>query len=271
MTSLVVWVSADHRGPASIYIATDSRISWPAGPRGSTHWDGARKTYSATKTPHVLGYVGDVIFPALALPTVVAQLDESPQAHSVESAQKQVLDLVDLAWRDVPAEARLGSWLVHGVRIGDGTGCKFGAQILHLPPGATKWTSTPLEVPNFSSKIEFLGSGRGQLEKDYRNWVRSRDEDSRDRTSRAVFSAFCDALDSEYDPPTGGAPQLVGLYRIGFGRSFGVHWKGEPFVHGTHVADFAYADLEYRNSRFERTNRSGLLITGAQRHARKPT
>jgi hypothetical protein len=89
LTSLVVWVTVDQRGPASAYIATDSRISWPTGPTEATQWDGARKMYSTTKLAHIMGYVGDVLFPALTLPVVAAQLDEYPHEESVEVAQER--------------------------------------------------------------------------------------------------------------------------------------------------------------------------------------
>ena len=155
LTSLVVWVAVDQRGPASVYIATDSRISWPAGPTGATQWDGARKTYSTTKLAHIMGYVGDVLFPALTLPTVAAQLDACLHDESVEVAQERVLELVTAAWRDVPASERLESRLVHCTRVGAGMKARFGVQILHLPAGTTEWTATALELPPVSSKIDF--------------------------------------------------------------------------------------------------------------------
>lgn len=270
MTSLVVWVAVDQRGPASVYIATDSRISWPAGPTGATHWDGARKTYSTTKLAHVIAYVGDVLFPALTLPTVAAQLDECPHDESVEVAQERVLELVTTAWSDAPSSARMESRLVHCTRVGAGMKARFGIQILHLPAGTTEWTATALELPPASSKIDFLGSGRQKLENAYNNWVKPAGSE-RDRTSRAVFSAFCDAVDSGKDRFTGGAPQLVGLYRQGPGRAFGVHWNGQTYLHGTKISDVALSNLEYRNARFERIDAAGIRLIGAQSHAPRPT
>lgn len=270
MTSLVVWVAVDQRGPSSAYIATDSRISWPSGTPGNPRWNGARKTYSAARGAHIMGYVGDVLFPALTLPTVMAQLDEFPDDESIGKAQARVLELVTAAWQDVPPSLRLESQIVHCCRIGSGMPSKFGVQILHLPAGETRWTATDLRIPRVSSKIEFLGSGHLQLKKAHREWVKPTGPE-KDRTSRAVFSAFCDAVGSGADPLTGGAPQLVGLYRQGPGRTFGVHWQGKTYLHGTEVSGTGLTNLEYRNARLERVDSAGTLLAGAQRHANRPT
>ena len=162
----------DSRGPAAIYIASDSRINWPAGTLGAPQWSHARKTYSTTRAPHIMGYVGDVLFPALALPTVMAQLDEAPQEGSIEEAQECALKLVQAAWRDVPAGVRLGSDIVHCTKVGTGVkDVQFGVQILSLPAGSDRWSTTVLEIPQVSSRIEFLGSGHKELKKAYRRWV----------------------------------------------------------------------------------------------------
>jgi hypothetical protein len=218
-----------------------------------------------------MSYVGDVLFPALALPTVVSQLDQAPQDESIAAAQERALKLVQAAWRDVPAGVRLDSEVVHCARVGSGVkGVEFGVQILRLPAGRNQWTTTALEIPPTSSKIEFLGSGHKEIEKTYRKWVKP-DGLERDRTSRAVFGAFCDAVNSKKDPFTGGAPQLVGLYRKGPARAFGVYWNGRTYLHGTDISDAPLEATEYRNSRFERVDAAGVLLDGAQRHASKPT
>jgi hypothetical protein len=261
----------DSRGPASIYIVSDSRISWPSGSTGTPRWNYARKTYATTVSPNIMGFVGDVLFPALVLPTVMAQLDEARQTDSIENAQERALNLIQAAWRDAPTGVRLDSEVVHCTRIGYGVkGAQFGIQILRLPAGGNRWTATVLEIPEISSKIEFLGSGRTELQQAYRRWVKPNGLEQ-DRTSRAVFSAFCDALLSGHDPSTGGPPQLVGLYREGPARAFGVHWKGKSYLHGTDISDAPLEAVEYRNSRFERVDATGVILGGARRHAPTPT
>lgn len=65
MTAFLSWVGVDHRGPASLYLASDSRISWTDNEVRS--WDRGRKVFACSRTPDVLGYVGDVLFPSLVL------------------------------------------------------------------------------------------------------------------------------------------------------------------------------------------------------------
>lgn len=56
MTSLVVWTGVDSRAPASIYLASDSRLSWD---NGDT-WDFGRKVFASHRYPDILGYYGEV-------------------------------------------------------------------------------------------------------------------------------------------------------------------------------------------------------------------
>jgi hypothetical protein len=59
MTTIVTWAAVDTHGVSSIYIASDSRISWGA----TTVWDSGRKTFASQDCPFVFGYWGDVLFP----------------------------------------------------------------------------------------------------------------------------------------------------------------------------------------------------------------
>lgn len=132
MTSLAAWVAVDQRGPSSVYIATDSRISW----RDQCglvirKMDNSRKTSASNSSPQIFGFVGDVIFPALQLDTVSGLLERAASVLSLEDSFERFQELVDLAWRDVPNEERRDSWLVHFVRSGEGMESVFGLQVLH--------------------------------------------------------------------------------------------------------------------------------------------
>jgi hypothetical protein len=87
-------------------------------------------------------------------------------------------------------------------------------------------------------------------------------------TSRAVFSAFAEALDKGIDVNSGGAPQPVGLYRVGPGRTFGIVDHGRRFLHGLPVIGrVAKHGLEWRNELFERCDgTTGKRLIDAQRH-----
>jgi hypothetical protein len=71
MTSLVAWVGADSHGPASLNIAADSRISWAVRRSAAYHWDQGKKVFASSTVPLVIGFVGDVLFPALVLPGII--------------------------------------------------------------------------------------------------------------------------------------------------------------------------------------------------------
>ncbi len=277
MTSLAAWVAVDQRGPSSVYIATDSRISW-RDQRGHVirRMDNSRKTSASDHSPQIFGFVGDVIFPALQLDTVSGLLERAASALSLEDSFERFQGLVDLAWRDVPHEERRDSWLVHFVRSGEGMESVFGLQVLHQATGTSVWESHIYDMPERSAVLDLLGSGSRHIHRTYGRWLSEsiatagQQVDQRGHTSRAVFSAFCEAVGEGGDPATGGAPQLVGLYRKGNGLRFGVHWRGAPFVAGVRTDGLILHGLEWRNSYFERVDDQGNLLPSAQRHARSP-
>lgn len=71
MTLLVSWVGVDPRGPASAYIATDSRISWSE----ENVFDYGRKVFALDNHPDIFGYVGDVLFPSIVLTQIAEMAD----------------------------------------------------------------------------------------------------------------------------------------------------------------------------------------------------
>jgi hypothetical protein len=277
VTSLAAWTGVDSRGPSSIYIATDSRISWqdPSGLIVQA-WDSGRKTAALAASPHIFGFAGDVLYPSQTLDAIGDLLAFSPEPRTVEEAQEGFREAVKSAWKHLPPKERRASFLVHCLRLGDGMGSQFGMQIMHQPAGSDSWTARTFSMPHESSRLEFIGSGTKSLEVAHAKWVQvpaspsGQPQDTRMRTSRAVFSAFCDSLQSGKDAASGGAPQLVGLYREGNGRRFGVHWNENPYIAGMDVLGKPLEGVEWRNRYFERTNERGELLPRAQRHATSP-
>lgn len=72
MTALVAWVGADSRGPASLNIAADSRITWRPENSSAHHWDQGKKVFASSSVPLVIGFVGDVLFPASSIGSTAA-------------------------------------------------------------------------------------------------------------------------------------------------------------------------------------------------------
>ena len=112
-----------------------------------------------------------------------------------------------------------------------------------------------IELPEESGLIISAGSGKVALKKWYEEWVglHNKDPYRSGRTSRNVFSAFCDSLESQADPLSGGAPQLVGLYRVGPANSFGIIHNNQRFLNGIEVKpSSSLNEIEWRNTLFER-------------------
>lgn len=98
LTSLMCWIGVDSRGPASAYIATDSRLSWS---RNQT-WDFGRKTFASASSPDVFGYCGDVVFPSIVLSQFVSALDGRLQAGQFENRFRALEELVRVSFARSP-------------------------------------------------------------------------------------------------------------------------------------------------------------------------
>jgi hypothetical protein len=90
MTSLVSWVGIDARGPASIYIASDSRITW--GDDSSRKWDCAKKTFCSLRFPIIFGFCGDVFVPTQIISSVIELIDQGILALSGDVFSKASAD-----------------------------------------------------------------------------------------------------------------------------------------------------------------------------------
>ena len=58
MTTVIAWAGVDQRAVASLYLASDSRITWQ---NGET-WDRATKVFGAQTQPHMFAFAGDAFF-----------------------------------------------------------------------------------------------------------------------------------------------------------------------------------------------------------------
>lgn len=247
----MVWCGVDSRAPASLYIATDSRITWP-GTGGA--WDQARKTFASPDRPLILGYWGDALFPLLVLPNVLerASLGGYDDLRA-EQMHKVIAGTVRSHWRHYPAEHRADVGIVVGSRTGEGMASQFVASILTYSARSQDWQTQLVTMPSASSTLRVAGSGTEEVRKALDLWNAS----PAANTSRAVFSAFCEAIESGVDPSSGGAPQLVGLIRKGNGRPFGVVTESKRYLSGADVTTDEQArmnELDWFNTLFERVD-----------------
>ena len=130
-----------------------------------------------------------------------------------------------------------------------------------------RWSRRTVTMPDRSGLVLNEGSGKQHVRQAYNEWQAGPSA----RTSRAVFSAFCDSIADSGDPGTGGAPQLAGLYRIGPGRLIGiVHKRQRYFARAALIGAEQTDGVEWRNDLFERTEgKSKKRTPGAQIHNRQ--
>lgn len=246
MTTLVAWTGIDQRGPASVYLTSDSRLSWPQG----LIWDGGRKLFAARAKPHIFGYCGEALFPTQVLSQLVEMIDyelvEAKSNRPDEWVEILVAAIVG-ALQSYPSAAAADFDLIHVMREGTGVRCSFHVHAVTFR-GNQIQSMAPLRIPSTSDVIDVRGSGVEVFKDHLCRWQQS---DVR-QTSRAVFSAFADGLRSGADPKSGGPPQLVGLYRIGGGRTFGVIADRKRFWYGTAVAEIPFGKaVQWHNDLFE--------------------
>ncbi|MBN4078950.1 hypothetical protein JYT96_03010 [Gammaproteobacteria bacterium AH-315-C21] len=273
MTTLLSWIGVDSRTPSSIYLASDSRISWGS----KSQWDTGRKLFASKTKPEIFGYCGDVIFPIQVLGQLVEQIDNGlffSENEEFTSKLEKVRRVVDESFSGLPEEQQRSFQILYVSRDGSRMESKFFAGNISLN-SEHKIVAENIPNPPESGLIVGKGSGSASLKRWYNTWIESnyKDPDGVSRTSRSVFSAFCDSLESKEDPLSGGAPQLVGLYRIGAAISFGIVHNGERYFNGLPVENATeLSGVEWRNSLFERCNGESMeLIKGAQKQPRPNT
>jgi hypothetical protein len=258
MTSLICWAGIDQRGPASLYIASDSRLS-----KSASSWDYGRKVFGCRNSADIFGYCGAVLFPSQVLSQLVDAIDSGVLFDPNNTCPLTRLSIIEKRIEHSVATfpERTPFSIVYGTRQGEGFGAQFQVAVVSWDD-VKGIQSRAITTPVRSDLILALGSGSPTIDEYQFKWRTS----DVGRTSRAVFSAFCDAIQSGKDKYSGGAPQLVGLYLRGPSHSFGVFHKDACFLHGMKVSNTTFAGIEFRNSLFERCDLLGHPI--GQRHAR---
>jgi hypothetical protein len=230
MTTLLAWVGADQRGPASIRIASDSRISWSLNGTVLRKWDFGRKVFASRTEAEVIGYCGDSFFPTQTISQIIDLIDSGvffPSGILPLQKIQQIVTTLELAAYEYPEAERRDFSILFGTRFGSGMKGKFGLYTVAFTAG-TAGRIVELNIPNRSQRLITLGSGTDKLDPYIQKWVAS----DVGGTSRSIFSSFCEFLHSHDDSQTGGPPQLVGLFRHGPGLSFGIVWDQKLYLMG---------------------------------------
>ncbi len=269
MTTLLSWTGIDTHGPASIYIASDSRISWGRG----KYWNVGRKIFASKTSPEIFGYCGSVTFPIQILGQLVELIDSGLLFVAGDSFAVKLEKLrikINDSYRSQPISQYDACEIIYASRVGSKMSSTFHAAIIKV---STKGViAEDCVLPDTSGIIASTGTGKPSLQHSYDEWTgqKAKNLQERGRTSRSVFGAFCDALASGKDPYSGGPPQLVGLYKVGPAISFGVIHNGSRFMNGLEINDNPFLNnIEWRNDLFERCcGKTMNILEKAQRQPR---
>jgi hypothetical protein len=248
MTSLAAWIGIDSRGASSFYLVSDSRINWGQG----LTWDYGRKLFSSQIYPDIFGYCGDVLFPSLILGQAVSLMDcGSLFSHSDNPSDrfKRLSNLIMKSFSTLPSCVQNPFTILYCSRLNESLKSTFELYRLDWSH-KNGWKTSQPELPSHSDLILSLGSGKESILASHLNWQKTEVKG----TSRSVFSAFCDSLESGRDPLSGGAPQLVGIYRKGAARSFGIIFNDQKYLLGLPVENENLKSVEWRNHLFEESD-----------------
>ncbi len=252
MTLIASFVGVDSKfpkpKPASIYIVSDSRISWG----DNANFDYGRKVFGCKNSPDIFGYCGDVLFPSIVLNQIVEIADQGLLFESHWTCQQKfqaVVDKLIQIFKKYPAE--VGNITANSLQIIHASrdeNQNFFCQKIEWHKKTKKWTGGTIEFQDHSDKLFVLGSGRTEFLEKFKEYAKSENQ----KTSRAVFHCFTDTLSSIKDKYCGGAPQLVGLYRINNAKFFGIIHDNKRYIHGIQVDGLLNLNnVEWRNELFE--------------------
>lgn len=264
MTLIISWIGVDDKKEGksigSIYIASDSRYSW--GKEG--FYDYGIKVFGSTRHPEIFGFCGDVSFPSLVFGQVIPQIDSSLLIgidDSGETKNCKLFNYIESSFSSYPRRFLSGSFsIIHATRAENEF--KFYKTSYNRDKGL-KNEEVPL--PNFSTPVFVGGSGKNDFDKNWLLWDRKTHNDF--RTSRSAYHCLNKTLKESKDPSVGGLAQIVGLYRYGNARIFGIIEGGKKIIYGKESStDINSTMIEWRNENFERMNPETLRIfDGAQR------
>ncbi|WP_310395238.1 hypothetical protein [Hymenobacter sp.] len=261
MTLLISWLGVDSRKPASIYVASDSRISWP----DNSVFDHGKKVFSCKNHPDVFGYCGDVLFPSIVLNQLVDIIDQGllfEPDWSCEQKFQAFIDKFIALFNSYPSQQWIATNALEIIHCSRDKTNNFFCRKIKWTKLSKKWEAEEVVFGSYSDKLFVTGSEVKEFLAKYESYWASGNK----YTSRALFQCFCHTLADIKNKSCGGAPQLVGLYRINNGNNFGVISQRKRFFQGVRIDNLRNFDnIEWRNELFERCSGETMLkIEGAQ-------
>lgn len=264
MTLIVSWIGVDDKKSgkevASIYISSDSRYTWG----NSEKYDYGIKVFGSIKFPEIFGFCGDVLFPSTILGQIIPQIDNGILLHPSDDAETKRAKI--FSYIETSLERYPKTFIGENFTILYGTRFNKTFKLFKFYLGTDKLLySKEIPLGNVSTKVFSGGSGANEFNINWQNWESEKHNDH--RTSRAVYHCLYKTLKNIKDPQTGGFPQIIGLYRIGNARMFGIVENDKKYIFGKESSENINSiSIEWRNENFERVNPETLKIfEGAQR------
>lgn len=272
MTSLAVTLSVDSRGPCGLYIFTDSRITWGS---QSGRWDAGQKAFASSYSADVFGFCGDAFFPPSVLRQVIELIDARLLFDASASAEHRHNKAVEVFRSAI--KKRFGApiknfSIIHGSRNEEFMASSFRVwktQFTSQTSQTEEWDDQELNLDDGQSYVAHIdGSGAATISRYVKKWDATLAKD----TSRAAMWALFDALHSKSDKHSGGPPQLVGIWRKGAARQFGLIWDGKKYLCAVEVpGDSKFGCVGWFNQNFERYDgEKKKRLPGAQRQPKPP-
>ncbi|SEK55367.1 hypothetical protein [Pacificibacter marinus] len=265
MTTLAVELSVDSRGPCAIYIASDSRITW--GDSGK-RWDAAQKTFISNTSADIFGYCGSAFVPTQVLNQVARQIEAGILFDARASADERHgrwLNTIKASISNSSSAQFFDFSILHGARDGVGIGCTFHLWKSTFTAKSKEWKEKKIPINTEKSYFVSLdGTGASHL----RTRIKATDDTQTKSTSRGAFQQFFQSLKDGDDDFSGGAPQVVGIFRVREPQHFGLVWKDSRYYCGSEVvAGSNFNKILWFNELFERADgRTKKLLKGAQKH-----
>jgi len=260
MTLLLSWIGKDSRKISSFYIASDSRISWP----NSIKFDYSQKVFAFSKTPDILGYCGDVLYPTIIINQILSMGEEDILFKKDATRHERaniIFDELKRKFNEYPSET-VKTDSIQIIHVSRDNEVDFICNIFSWST-KTGWTINEQKIPDSSDKVIVLGSGKDEFYARYLDYLRG----SSGKTSRALFQCLSHSLFEIKDLKCGGSPQLVGLYNKFNGQKIGVIYQNRRFFLGKEMDKSEIINnIEWRNELFERCDgKSKKILDGAQK------
>ena len=225
----------------------------------------------ATNSADIFGYCGEVLFPSLVLSQLGDLIDRDllwPSGCGAQNRHSKILEYLKTSFERRHNAPNHDFTIIHCARDGDRLASRFYAWRIDYHALNKSWGDAAIDASHDgkSRLLVALGSGKKPLEEEIGRW----NDTPQGGTARAIFSAFCDALEAGEDPLSGGMPQLVSLDRRTGGKMLGFVSGGVRYIHGLPIEQLpTLGNMEWVDRLFQRISPDTLkLLSGAQPHAR---